>query len=207
MIAFLDGTVAWTEDDALVMDTGGVGYRIYVPGPLTKSAQVGESLRIFTYQHVREDALLLYGFAQDEERRLFIRLQNAGGVGPKLALQMISFMGAPGIIAAVRGEDARALTSVPGIGSKTAQRLILELKDRLDDLAAPPGTGAVSVSTKRLEQEGSMLSGRLSEVQTALAALGFADRETTPVLRELSADIAAADLAQGVKLALRALGR
>ena len=206
MIAFLDGTVAWTEDDALVMDTGGVGYRVYVPGPLAKSAQAGESLRIFTYQHVREDALLLYGFAQDDERRLFIRLQNAGGVGPKLALQMISFLGAPGIVAAVRGEDARALTRIPGIGGKTAQRLILELKDRLDDLAGLPGT-AVPVLTNRFEPEGPTLSGRLSEIQTALASLGFGDRETAPVLRELSAAIAEADLEQGVKLALRALAR
>ncbi|MHB1684358.1 MAG: Holliday junction branch migration protein RuvA [Bacilli bacterium] len=207
MIAFLDGTVAWAEDDALVLDTGGVGYRVYVPGPLASAAVVGEKLRIFTYQHVREDALLLYGFAQDEERRLFIRLQNAGGVGPKLALQMISFMGVPGIVAAVRGEDAKALTRVPGIGGKTAQRLLLELKDRLDDLAGLPGTAGTSVLTKRVEQSGSLFSGRLSEVQTALEALGFGDRETVPVLRELSADILAADLAQGVKLALRALAR
>ena len=198
MIAFLSGTVLRTERDALLIDVGGVGYRVFAGEPLLRRAEAGASIRVYTYQHVREDAILLYGFASPEEERLFASLQSASGVGPRLALQILSTLDPARVVAAIRAQDWRPLTAVTGVGEKTAQRIVLDLKDRLDDLALtaapiptapPPGP-----------------PDALADVRAALAALGYSERETAAALAGLGDELAGLGVAEGVRRALRALG-
>ncbi|MCY0877221.1 MAG: Holliday junction branch migration protein RuvA [Firmicutes bacterium] len=206
MIAFVDGIVSCVEDDAVVLDVGGVGYRVYTATGVLNVLREGERTRLFTHQHVREDALVLYGFLQDGERRLFLRLQSATGVGPKLALSMFSHLAAGQIVQALRLEDARTLTSVPGIGAKTASRMSLELKDRLDDLnfwegAQVQASGRASTAGKGA----SALPPGLVDIQEALLALGYQERETTALIAELADELTTLSLSDGVRRALRAL--
>ena len=205
MIAFLDGIVEDLEDDALIISVTGVGYRVFVPAPVLVSVQRGQQCRIYTYQHVREDAILLFGFMTDNHRKLFHRLMNASGVGPKLALQMLSHLSFSELLAALRYDDVAALKRVPGVGAKTAQRLVLELKDRLDDL----WTDALH-ATQQKDQPGkkgtsSQLPPELSDVQAALLSLGYAEREITPVLLSIAQELSSHTLTGQVKLALRAM--
>lgn len=206
MIAFLDGVVASVEEESVVLAVGGVGYRVYTASGVLGRVHEGDVLRLYTHQHVREDALVLYGFLQDAERRLFLRLQSATGVGPKLALQMFSHLQAGQIVQALRLEDARTLTSVPGIGAKTASRMALELKDRLDDLTfwdgAQADTGKRRVATSK---SGATVPSGLADIQEALFALGYQERETLSVLSELEQELSTLSLSDGVRRALRAL--
>lgn len=207
MIAFLSGTVALIEDDALVLDVGGVGYRVFTAESVRLSAVRNAALRLFTYQHVREDAILLYGFASDEERRLFVRLQSATGIGPKLALQMFGRLSAEQIVRAIQTEDVDALTTVPGIGAKIAKRLALELRDRIDDLSrallgSAPGPKAAA---RAVESRAPDVPPHLAEAREALLALGFQGREVEQALSAFADQ--ALPTAEVVRQALRRLAR
>ena len=136
MIAFLRGRIFEKQPNRLILDVQGVGYEVFVP--LSTYYDVGEegsevSLRVHT--HVREDALQLYGFLTDLERQLFERLIGISGIGPKLAVAVLSGVEARELIAAVQRGDVARLTAIPGIGKKTAERLVLELRDRIAPLA------------------------------------------------------------------------
>ncbi len=205
MIAFLSGTVAQVEDDALVLDVGGVGYRVFTAESVRLATERGHALRLFTHQHVREDAILLYGFAADEERRLFVRLQSATGVGPKLALQMLGSLSAEQIVRAIQSEDVGVLTTVPGIGAKTARRLALELRDRIDDLAVAL-LGGHGPEPKAAEQRAPDVPPHLEEAHAALLALGFQEREAVQALAAFAAE-EALPTAEVVRRALRGLAR
>ena len=209
MIAFLDGVIAQIEEDALVISVGGVGYRVSVPTYMAQNAEIGMERRLYTYQHVREDALLLFGFMADEDRKLFVRLQSASGVGPKLALQILSHLRAAEVVLALRKEDLATLVKVPGVGSKTAQRMVLELKDRLDDLGSLTAETAATGEPRLNKQKksGDKLPEGLRDLQTALTSLGYNERETTPVLLELEEELLQQDLTDGLKRTLRTLGR
>jgi Holliday junction DNA helicase RuvA len=138
VIAFLRGRVHDKQPNRVVVDVGGVGYEVYVP--LSTFYEVGDegaevALRVYT--HVREDALQLYGFLTALERQLFERLIAISGVGPKLAIVVLSGMEPRDLVTAVRRADVARLTGIPGVGKKTAERIVLELKDRLAQLVAP----------------------------------------------------------------------
>jgi Holliday junction DNA helicase RuvA len=148
MIAFLRGRVIHKQPNRVVVDVGGVGYEVHVP--LSTFYEVGDegaevSLRVYT--HVREDTLQLYGFLTDLERQVFERLIGISGIGPKLAIQVLSGMDSREVVVAVQRADVARLTGVPGIGKKTAERIVLELKDRLTQLAAPAVVGVPPPST------------------------------------------------------------
>lgn len=148
MIAFLRGRVIHKQPNRVVVDVGGVGYEVHVP--LSTFYEVGDegaevSLRVYT--HVREDTLQLYGFLTDLERQVFERLIGISGIGPKLAIAVLSGMDSRDVVVAVQRADVARLTGVPGIGKKTAERIVLELKDRLTQLAAPAVVGAPLPST------------------------------------------------------------
>ena len=143
MIAHLRGTVAGVAPDGAVIEVGGVGMRVQcTPGTLA-TLKLGESAQVATSLVVREDSLTLYGFVSDDERNVFELLQTASGVGPRLALAMLAVHAPDALRRAVSTEDLNALTLVPGIGKKGAQRIVLEMKDRLgppgDDGAGLPG--------------------------------------------------------------------
>src|SRR5258707_14830552 len=139
MIAHVDGTVSSVAPDGAVIDVGGVGLLVQcTPGTLA-GLRTGERARVATSLVVREDALTLYGFASDDERDVFELVQTASGVGPRLALAMLASFSPDGLRQAIAAEDVAALTRVPGIGRKGAQRIVLELAGRAGPPAAPAG--------------------------------------------------------------------
>lgn len=149
MIAFLRGQVLDKHPDRLLIDVHGVGYQVHVP--LSTYYNVGEagadvSLRIHT--HVREDALQLYGFLTTLEQQLFERLIGISGIGPKLALAVLSGIESSELVGSVQRGDVARLIRIPGVGRKTAERIILELKDRLGQLAIAPAGGAAAASPR-----------------------------------------------------------
>lgn len=207
MIAFLDGVVAWREDDAVVLEVGGVGWRVFTTATALANVEPGMRMRLFTVQHVREDAFLLFGFAVDVDRKLFVRLQEVGGIGPRLALQMLNRLDADAIIRAVVQEDIKTLSSIPGIGQKTAQRLVLELRDRLRQWGAERNAESGTAGAVRLQKRRDLGSVRLEDVRSALTNLGFSDKEAETLIAERSSELETGELEDAIRVALKALRR
>jgi Holliday junction DNA helicase RuvA len=142
VIAFLRGRVLDKQPNRIVVDVAGVGYEVQVPlSTFYEVADEGAEVSLRVYTHVREDALQLYGFLTDLERQVFERLIGISGIGPKLAIAVLSGMDSREVITAIQRGDVVRLTGIPGIGKKTAERIVLELKDRLMQLAAPVVAG------------------------------------------------------------------
>ncbi|MBM9509779.1 Holliday junction branch migration protein RuvA [Actinacidiphila acididurans] len=200
MIAFVSGTVAALAPDAAVVEVGGIGMAVQcAPGTLAE-LRVGQPARLATSLVVREDSLTLYGFADDDERQVFELLQTVSGVGPRLAQTMLAVHAPDALRAAVAAGDEKALTAVPGIGKKGAQRLLLELKDRL---GAPVGRGA-AIPAARAD-----LSWN-DQLHAALLGLGYAAREADDAVAAVTpqAEAAAApDLGTLLRAALQSLNR
>lgn len=193
MIALLRGTVVDAAVDRLVIDVGGVGYEVRTPPSVR--ARVGEEVAVHTHLVVSDDALTLYGFASTDERELFLALTGVSRVGPKLALAALGALGAPRLREAVGSEDVTALTAVPGIGKKGAQRLILELRETLvpaDDEAAARAAGAAPTDAA-------------AEVRQALLGLGYAADEAQAALAAVPTDTD--DAEELLRVALQQLGR
>ena len=139
MIASLKGIVQNKKPEGIIIDVNGVGYHVNIPlCNLGDIPEPGESVFLHTYTHVREDALQLFGFLSDEERKVFTTLLGISGIGPKLGLTILSGMPAERFIEAVHNEDISLLTTIPGLGKKTASRLVLELKGKLPSLTETP---------------------------------------------------------------------
>lgn len=178
MISSVRGRVAQIEPDAAVIEVAGVGLRVScTPGTLA-GVQLGQEAALATSLVVREDSLTLYGFVDDDERGVFETLQTASGVGPRLAQAVLACLGPEDVRRAIAAEDLATLTRVPGIGRKGAQRLVLELKDRL----GPPRSPAGGRPASRAADE---TTGAL---RTALAGLGYTAREIDRALALIGAD-------------------
>lgn len=143
MISRIRGTLLARElERAELLTPGGVGYELAIPlSAFERLPRVGEEVELFTFQVVREDALLLFGFHSEAERTVFSRLLTATGVGPRLALALLSALPADRLVRAIRERNVSALTAVSGVGKKTAERLVLELTGKLDDLRVEPSAG------------------------------------------------------------------
>ncbi len=151
MIAHLRGSLLDVKPNEIVLECNGVGYAVVVPiSTFTALAGEGKEARLHVYTSVREDAIQLFGFATKGEKALFERLISVSGIGPKLAVTILSGIGTDDLVAAIRGEDAARLVRIPGVGKKTAERIVLELKDKLKDwgtaatVAAAPKAGPLS---------------------------------------------------------------
>jgi Holliday junction DNA helicase RuvA len=153
VIAYLRGQILSKAPNAVVLDCNGVGYELAISvATYTELRDLGAEARLHVHTHVREDALLLFGFAEAAEKRLFEKLLTISGIGPKLAITVLSGISAERLVGAIRSGDHATLTKIPGIGKKTAERVVLELKDKLDDMAgvltpqpdAPPSLGAAA---------------------------------------------------------------
>jgi holliday junction DNA helicase RuvA len=178
VIAHVRGTVAGIAPDGAVIEVGGVGMRVQcTPGTLA-TLKPGEPAQVATSLVVREDSLTLYGFTSDDERNVFELLQTASGVGPRLALAMLAVHTPDALRRAVSTEDLNTLTMVPGIGRKGAQRIVLEMKDRL----GPPGDGASGLPGTRLSAR--MPSWR-DQVQSGLVNLGWPARDADQAIAAL----------------------
>jgi Holliday junction DNA helicase RuvA len=202
VIAHLSGSVAGVSPDGAVIDVGGFGLRVQcTPGTLA-SLKLGEPARVATSLVVREDSLTLFGFGTDDERNVFELLQTASGIGPRLALAMLAVHSPDALRRAVAAEDVKALTMVPGVGNKGAQRIILELRDRLGapgDLTAN-GAGAAPA--------GRAPSWR-DQVQSGLVNLGWSARDADAAVDAVEADSGdqTPDVATALRAALRKLSR
>jgi Holliday junction DNA helicase RuvA len=191
MIGKLTGTLAAKNPPEVLVDCGGVGYEVLVPmSTFYNLPALGEKVSLLTHLIVREDAHLLYGFATNDERAGFKQLVKISGVGPRTALSILSGMSVADIALAVAKQDAARLTKIPGIGKKTAERLLLELKGKLGDALT---TGGVSVA-----------NDNQSDILQALVALGYSDRDAGLALKALPAD---AGVSEGIKLALKSLAK
>ena len=197
MIGFLRGKVAFLLADDCLLDVGGVGYRVTVSGMTRSKLRQGEQAMLFTYLSVREDALQLYGFATQEEYDVFLQLIGVSGIGPKVALGILSSTTVSGLCSAIANKHASLLTKLPGIGKKSAERLILELKDKLAFVGTGDGEEAFV--------EAAPLGDRiLDEAAAALASLGYTPAETAPVLKQLGTCQTTED---AIRLALKKLSR
>ncbi|MFF7386572.1 Holliday junction branch migration protein RuvA [Streptomyces griseoluteus] len=199
MIAFVSGTVAALAPDSAVVEVGGVGMAVQCTPDTLAKLRVGQAARLHTSLVVREDSLTLYGFADDDERQVFELLQTASGVGPRLAQAMLATHRPDALRRAVATADEKALTAVPGIGKKGAQKLLLELKDRL---GAPLGAPAVGAPVSQ---------GWRDQLHAALIGLGYATREAddavTAVTPQAEAAGGAPQVGQLLKAALQTLNR
>jgi Holliday junction DNA helicase RuvA len=168
MIGYLTGTVrAVTEKDMIIL-VGGVGYRVLAPLPVLLAHAEGALVSLFIHTHVREDQLALYGFEKEQELDLFVRLINVSGIGPKSALAMLSVHSPASIAEAVERGDAAVLSHTPGIGKKTAEKIIIELKGKLSHL------------------QGAGHTDSFFEVRLALEALGYTPKEVHGVLEKIN---------------------
>lgn len=188
MIATLRGEITQVEDNALVIAFSGVGVRVYVPAPLRGRMKVGEAVFLYTHLIVRETELTLYGFESQPDRDLFNLLLGVAGVGPKLALSVLSTMNIEAVQRAIFSDEPELLSRVPGVGKKSAQKIALHLKDRLKPVDTFASVASMSDSD--------------SEVLAALTALGYSVVEAQAALQSLSKD-APGDVEERLRLALQ----
>lgn len=174
MIAHLRGTLLATSPGRAIVDCNGVGYDVTVSmSTFTELPEPGRELSLFVYTNVREDQIALFGFHQAEEKALFEKLISVSGIGPKLAINILGGMNIRDLVAAIRGADAAKLTRMPGVGKKTAERIVLELKDKLAEFGVTP---AAPRPKHRLEED----------VLSALINLGYHQAAAEQVLDKLA---------------------
>jgi holliday junction DNA helicase RuvA len=192
MIGKLTGTLLEKNPPQILIDCHGVGYEVDVPmSTFYNLPGVGERVSLLTHFVVREDAQILYGFASAGEREAFRQLVRISGVGPRTALSVLSGMSVAELAQAVSAQDSARVVKVPGIGKKTAERLLLELKGKLGvDLGAVGGTAAMADSG--------------SDIQQALMALGYSEKDAALALKALPKDVG---VSEGIKLALKSLAK
>ena len=192
MIGKLTGTLLEKNPPQILIDCHGVGYEVDVPmSTFYNLPAVGEKVALLTHFVVREDAQILYGFGTAQEREAFRQLIKISGVGPRTALSVLSGMGVSDLAQAVTAQEAGRLVKVPGIGKKTAERLLLELKGKLGaDIGVPTG-GVVRGESH-------------SDILQALVALGYSDKEAALALKALPEDVG---VSEGIKLALKSLAK
>jgi Holliday junction DNA helicase RuvA len=186
MIGSLTGTVAAIESERVVLDVAGVGYEVHVtPKTAAGLGQPGEKATVFTHLHVREDALVLFGFAASSDRELFRTLLTAQGVGPRVALGILAVFSGDALRRAIAAEDVESLTQAPGVGKRTAQRIVLDLKPRLADL------------------EAELVDSPGGQVRQGLEQLGYTSSEIRDAMSSVDPEAAVTDQ---IRAALKVLG-
>lgn len=190
MIAELSGVVSTKEAGALVIDVSGVGYRVAVASSDLVRAELGDTVRLYTHLAVREDALDLYGFLAKEDRSVFLKLIDISGIGPKTAIGILSAAGAETIVRAAINEDAAYLVKTAGIGKKSAEKIVMGLKDKVDELSYQP---------RDLDITGE------ADIVEAIIALGYSSSEAREAARAIPREIT--DLGERVRRALKELSK
>jgi Holliday junction DNA helicase RuvA len=194
MIGRLTGRLAEKAPDQLLLDVGGVGYLVHIPLSTFYDLPEPESpTSLFIHTHVREDTLALYGFLSERERALFLLLLTVNGIGPRVALTVLSGMPPAELVEALRKQDVRRLMSVPGVGKKTAERMVLELAEKAAKFAAPPAAGAPPPSVAA------------DDVISALVNLGYRKNEAERIVEGIERSGAPTDFGDYLKAALKKL--
>ncbi|WP_371370725.1 Holliday junction branch migration protein RuvA [Sporomusa aerivorans] len=206
MIGYVKGIVTYLFTDYCFIDVQGVGYRIFIPHSTRQKLAVGQPATLFTYLNVREDALTLHGFYTQDEYELFLSLISVSGIGPKVAAGVLGAVTPQNFRSAVSTNNAALLTKLPGVGKKTAERIILELKDKI----------GLSVSGDEIiagqpAPDSSLPGDVMQEAMQALAALGYNQAEITPVIKKVyereGKTPAGLSLEQLIRLTLKEFGR
>lgn len=172
MIAFIKGIIHSYSNDSLIIENNGIGYRVYISNP--QAIRLNTEVTLYTYQHVREDAITLFGFTTMEEHDLFLQLISVKGVGPKTALNMLAVCPAKQMIEAIEQNDVKLLKTLPGIGAKSASQIVLDLKGKLVE-------EVVEIETKE--------NAELLDAIEALKALGYKNAEINSIKKELNEDL------------------
>ena len=183
MIDFIQGILFSIDNDSVIVNVNGIGYKIYVVQPENYQASLNETCMIYTHHHMREDWMGLYGFKNKEERSLFRLLLNVSGIGPKGALAIISQSNPNQIIQAIANGDEDLLVKMPGVGKKTAQRIILDLKDKVQAL-----NHSTNINDKTTDKN-SVDSQNINDLRDSLKTLGYQDNEINQVLKSLYNEI------------------
>lgn len=208
MIGRLCGVIAdRLPDGSCIVDVGGVGYEVFVPlGTLGKLPAAPEAVTLHVHTHVREDALVLYGFARAEDRTAFRTLLGISNVGPKLALAILSSMDARQLAAAIASQDKARFKGIPGVGKRTADRLLLELKDKLGFVTMAAATPAPKANGQKVAAMGDGDEKLLATVSQLLVGMGFKPAEADRAVAAVAAESEGASVQALMKKALAHLG-
>lgn len=179
MIGYIRGTVSHLVAEYCLIDVHGIGYRVFIPASTREKLVIGKEIILKTYLNVREDALQLYGFYTDDEYELFIHLTGVSGIGPKVAVAILSAMQPKTFQTAIFNKDIKLLTQIPGIGKKTAERLILELKDKIKC------ANEILKEDKEVYAQ-NYKSGVEAEALQALVSLGYSQSEVIDVIKKIT---------------------
>lgn len=199
MIGYIKGILVEAGEQEILLENQGIGYRIFVPGStLGGGLSVGETIKVYTYLHVKEDAIQLYGFSTKDDLSVFKLLLGVNGIGPKAGLGILSVLTAEELRFAVLSDDVKTLSKAPGIGKKTAQKLILELKDKfnLEDVLNHPAEAEVSGGSLAGNEES------MREAVLALTALGYPNTQALQAVRKVQG-AAGMDVEEILKAALK----
>ncbi len=203
MIAHLSGLLLSKQPNSVIVDINGVGYEVTIPlSTFYDLSEEGSAVALRIHTHVREDALQLFGFRTEREKKLFLLLTSVSGIGPKLAITILSGMSADELIPAIRNNELARLVNIPGVGKKTAERLVLELKDKLSALSSP-----------ELEEQYRLAGGATSknsitdDIVSALVNLGFQRAAAEKAVNATMQENPDANFSQLTKLSMRKLAR
>lgn len=194
MIAYLKGKLAVSGIGWVIIDVNGIGYQVYIPST-TRLPQIDQEIKLFTYMAIREDAIQFYGFSQEDEKNCFLALLDVAGVGPKVALAVVSCLPPGNLQTVISNGDISPLIKVPGVGKKTAQRILLELKDKLK------GT----VILKEEISPTDFTAGVEDDASAALQALGYSQLEARDAVRRVRSKNSINDLSELIRIALKEL--
>ncbi len=189
MFAYIKGTLEMKMTDYVVIDVGGLGYKIYMSSlAMEKLGNIGEEVKVYTYYRVREDDVSIYGFNSNEELRMFELLLSVSGVGAKTALAMLAVCTPSEFVLAIVSEDINVLTSIPGIGPKSAKRIILELKDKIkkEEQIQELTNASNTINVKTKMQQAIENEGKITEAIAALQVLGYNKREIEKAFETLA---------------------
>ncbi|MDR7001512.1 Holliday junction branch migration protein RuvA [Neobacillus niacini] len=202
MFEFIKGTVEFVGPEYIVIENGGIGYQIATPNPFIYSGKMETMVTVYTYHYVREDTMALYGFTTREEKRLFTKLLNVSGIGPKGALAILASGEVQQVVSAIENEDEGFLVKFPGVGKKTARQMILDLKGKLQDIVPDYFPNLFNADQFAAGQALSA-NADLEEAILALKALGYSEKEIKKISPELQKEKLSTD--QYIKKALQRL--
>lgn len=188
MYYYIKGTLAAKGENYIVVDVLGVGYMIYTSlNGIEKSGPIGNQITVYTYLNVREDAMDIYGFVTEEEKKMFMLLISVSGVGPKAGLAILSVAPPAKLAAAIITGDTKTITKAAGVGPKVAQRVILELKDKID-------SSSLGIEAEDLSVSDEVITDNRAEAMSALVVLGYSPNDARNVLSKLDASLSTEDL-------------
>ncbi|MDO5733670.1 MAG: Holliday junction branch migration protein RuvA [Eubacteriales bacterium] len=202
MFAYIKGVIEAKEADHIVLAVGPLGYMINCDlGMMGRFPQVGDECKVYTYQHVREDAIMLYGFPTQVEKSLFEQLITVSGIGPKLAATIVAGLEPTQLIMAIIQNDLKTLRSIKGIGKKTAERLVLELKDKLKNFTESSADDFITLESPATQD------GLLFEAISALQILGYKESEAEPTVQAVFKENPELGLEDLIRLSLKGLAK